>query len=247
MAYPWPRWISQALVNAIPALIVADLATCWCWWATGAGLGLFLGAILLLTLYTPPLALSQRSDRAWIAALGAAIGASIVLGVSIAPADVDAGECLRCALVLAAYAFALSGFAITLATIRFPAPVAGGITVVIGLLWLAWPVWLSPWMTQSRADWLTPANPLLAVNGVIAHLGSWDHAPIAYRSLTVLNQDVPYRLPKTIMPAVVLHAFIGAAGLLLVRLRDRGRKHRTDAQDAHLDPELPPSAIKKNS
>jgi len=208
------RSLSSILRAALPALLISAGATIWCCWAVGANLGLFLGSILLLTLYTPPLVLAEKYQSRWIAAACVVMGVAIVLAFAIISIDVTIFELLRCVIVLGAYAFALTGFASLLTAARFPASIAAGITIFLFLAWLTWPVWLSPWMTQRMADWLTPANPLLAINGVVKHLGPWDRAPIAYRSLTVLNQDVPYHLPTSIIPAILLHLVIGAPGIV---------------------------------
>jgi hypothetical protein len=160
------------------------------------------------------LVLAEKHHGRWIAMACVVIGTATVLAFSTASIDVTASEWLRCVMVLGTYAFALTGFTTLLAAARFPGPIAAGITIFLFLAWLTWPVWLSLWMTQRMADWLTPANPLLAINGVVKHLGAWDRAPIAYRSLTVLNQDVPYHLPTSIIPAVLLHLVIGAPGMI---------------------------------
>lgn len=206
-----------AVLAGLPALLVSAAATAWCWHAAGPGLGLYLGAVLLATIYTPSLVLAGTSprDRA-AAACGAVLGAACVLAASTGAADVTAGECFRCCLVLAAYVFALSGIAIVWESIQFPPSVAAALTTILAMAWVGWPVWLSPWMTQHLADRLTPVNPALAVNAVVRHLGSWDHAPVAYRALTVLDQDVPYHLPRSIFPAVLLHLLLGAPGLALI-------------------------------
>lgn len=172
--------------------------------------------MLLMTLYVPALVLAEESRGRWIAVASVVIGSTGILALSTVSIDVTPSEWLRCCCVVAAYAWALAGIASALNAARFNAPIAAGITVLLALLWLAWPVWLSPWLTQTLADWLTPANPLLAINGIVKHLGTWDRAPLAYRSLTVLNQDVPYHLPTNIFPSVLLHLAVGTLGMILV-------------------------------
>lgn len=199
----------------LPPFLISVAAATWCRSATGPTLGLFLGGLLLATLITPPLALGDTLTRPVLAAFGVLLGTLLVWALSMSAADVSADELCRCGLVLAAYLIALTGLANLFALARIPDSPAAGLTVFFGLLWLTWPVWLSPWLTQSLADWLVPANPLFAINSVLKHLGAWDRAPIAYRSLTVLNQDIPYRLPRSIIPACLAHAIIAAAGLFL--------------------------------
>lgn len=205
-------WIARAIA---PGLLVSAGASAWCWWATGPGLGLFLGATLLVTLYTPPLVLAEKGKSRWLA-LGAIVcGVALTWAGAIHWADIRATEWLRCCAVVIAYAWALAGLAILLVLVGVSAPIASALTTVAGLLWLTWPVWLSHWLTQGLVSWLVPAHPLMAINSVVKHLGTWDRAPLAYRILTVLNQDVPYRLPSSIVPAALLHLLIGVPGMLI--------------------------------
>ena len=92
---------------------------------------------------------------------------------------------------------------------------ASAIAVVICLIWLTWPVWLSPYLTGPHADAIVArlvwVHPLFTVNGVLMNLGTWSHLPIAYRDLTTLGQDVPYALPTNIWPSVLTHFIPGFA------------------------------------
>jgi len=170
---------------------------------------------MLIALYVPAL-VSVESGWDRITSAGAAIvGVAIIWAIATGSMDVSFAEWLRCTLVLGAFVITLAGCVSLLSLIRLPWPVASGLTTLLALLWFTWPVWLSHALTQSRVDWLVPAHPLLAINGVVAHLGAWDRMPIAYRSLTVLNQDIPYHLPRSIAPAVLVHSAIGLAGLML--------------------------------
>lgn len=212
---------------ALPSLLISAAAAGWCWWAAGPGLGLFLVPPLLATLYVPPLVLAeQRADR-WLVVLSSAAGTAIVWAVALTTADVTVWEWLRCCIVLAAYVCALGGFASLLETIRFPLTLAYAIPTVVGLLWLTWTVWLSHALTQGLVTWLVPAHPLMAINSVLKHLGTWDRAPLAYRALTVLNQDVPYQLPRHVGWAVSLHLLIGAPGIALA-LRSQRPSHPSE-------------------
>jgi hypothetical protein len=213
------RLFPRAAGGAALAFVVSIGATLWCGWAVGGGLGLFLGGILLLTLYLPALSFSAQSPVRWTAPVAASAGVGLVWLLATTTADVTWGEWLRCVLVLGAYAWCLTGISVLLNTVRIPAALAAGITLIIGLLWLTWPVWLSAWLTQALANCLVPANPLLAINGILRHLGTWDHGSLAYSSLTVLNQDIAYHLPRSIWPAVLLHLGLGSMplGIPIVR------------------------------
>jgi hypothetical protein len=193
----------------LTSLLISAAAAIWCCSATGPSLGLFLGGLLLATLIAPPFAVWDKPSRIWLPILGITLGIALVWATSLHPADVTTWEWLRCCLVLATFVLALAGIATLLVTIRIPPSPAAGLTILLGLLWLTWPVWLSPWLTQPMADWLVPANPVFAVNATLRHLGTWDRAPLAYRALSTLNQDVPYRLPGSIAPACILHALVG--------------------------------------
>jgi hypothetical protein len=203
----------------LPAFLISATVTAWCWFVVGAGFGLFLGALLLTACYTPGLVLAETKNWPWLAALGAACGVSITLGIATAFVDVSLLEWLQCSLVLASFIAALAGLTLSLAALRLPASLVATAVVPLALLWLCWPVWMSHWLNQSIVNWLVPAHPWFAINSVIKHLspGTWDRAQIAYRSLTVLNQDIPYRLPGTIWPAVGVHLVIGAIGVFKLR------------------------------
>lgn len=213
IAHPDPSHASSLLRSALPALLLSVLAALWCRWTVGANLGLFLGTLLLITLCTPALVLAASRRIAWAPAASVAIGAGLVWALFASAADLTKTEWFRCWLVLAAYVIALAGLASLLHALGLPAALASTMTVLLGLLWLAWPVWLSPWLTEPLARWLVPANPVFAINAVLKHLGTWDHAPIAYSTLTVLDQDIPYRLPSSIVPSVLIHTLIGACAV----------------------------------
>ncbi|HEY2585329.1 MAG TPA: hypothetical protein VGI81_06150 [Tepidisphaeraceae bacterium] len=221
IAAPGRPALSLAFRSALPALLLSSLATLWCRWMVGANLGLFLGTLLLITLCTPPLALSVPIRLAWAPTASILIGASIIWAISASAADIIATEWLRCCLVLASYVVALAGLALLFRFIGLPAPLASALVVVPGLLWLTWPVWLSHGLTEPVAGWLVPAHPGFAINAILKHLGTWDHMPIAYGTLTVLDQDVPYRLPSSIVPTILVHALIGASAVIVVSARHK--------------------------
>jgi hypothetical protein len=199
----------------VPALVLSALVTLWCWLEVGAGLALVLSGALLAALYVPAL-VSVESGWNRVAATGGAIGGvAMVWAIATGAMDVTFLEWLRCTVVLGAFVLALSGCVSLLSLTKVRWPLASSLTTLLALLWLTWPVWLSHALTQQLVEWLVPAHPLLALNGVISHLGAWDRMPIAYRSLTVLNQDIPYHLPRSIVPSALLHVVIGLPVLML--------------------------------
>jgi hypothetical protein len=204
-----PPTFRPYLQPALTGFVFALAATAWCAWTAGAGLPLFFGAILLAALYVPALTLAEPPDTRWLPPLTSAAGIITVWTFSLASADTSVFELLRCALLCITFLLAVGGLSSLLTKTRLaPAPSAAAVTL-LALLWLTWPVWLSHALTQSRVNALSVAHPLLALNGVLRHLGAWDRAPLAYQRLTILNQDIPYTLPRSILPAVLLHSLIG--------------------------------------
>jgi len=218
------------------ALLVSVLISLWCWWATGAGLGLFLGTTLLMAILLPSMVLAADGIGRLAMLAAAVCGMSLTWLAATQWADVTPLEWIRCTIVLGAMAWGIAGVVSLLVAARLPGSLAAGLTVVIDLLWLTWPVWLSHALTQPLVNWLVPANPCFAINSVLKHLGTWDRAPLAYNTLTILNQDVAYRLPTTIWPATLLHLVIGAPGMWLA-LRDKPRP--PDAATATAAPPAP--------
>ena len=211
--------IRSLLVEAIPFFIAAAAAAA-CLVAAGPTAGLFFGGLAFATLLTPPLALTDpRPRKQLIAAADVAAGISGVwlLAVIDEPA-LTAGHWFACTLLLIAYVLALWGLAALLSRLRL-APVAAAVVVTaLGVLWLAWPVWLSPALAgrDDLVGRLTPAHPILAADGALTGLGpAWTERHYMYNELSVLNQDVPYELPRSVWPGCALHALIGIASLSL--------------------------------
>jgi hypothetical protein len=169
--------------------------------------------------------------RALVAAASVAGGVSLAwLAVTLLPRPPEQpypepGDWAACTAAVGAFAFALAGLALVLRGARVGPPVASFATTLLGLAWLTWPVWLSPWLAgrAGLVGWLVPAHPLLAVNSVVRHLGIWDEQPLAY-NLTTLNRDVPYPLPGGILRTVLVHGAIGVVLLSAAILPGRVRR-----------------------
>ena len=197
--------------------------------AAGATLGLWFAGVLLATLVTPPLVLAHVSLARRAFAGGAVVdGIGLIWLVAAFRSETSLGEWLACYLVLAAHAFALATLAMLLCRIGVNVMVASALAVVVGLLWLTWPVWLAPYLSGDSGaavvGWLAPAHPLIAINGVLQHLGVWGEQRLAYH-LTNLGQDVPYEFPPTILPAMLAHVIVGAAFGYLSTTPPRGKRH----------------------
>jgi hypothetical protein len=190
------------------ALTATSLAIC------GPSLAIFIAGLFFLTPLLPPLALSQSTSTSRLVVAGcAADGVAILWLLALLSPEITLLQWLKCYLILLAYSITLVGVATALLRLHLPEFAASAITVVCSLIWLSWPVWLSPYLTGPHADslvaWLTWLHPLFAINGVLAHLGAWSHWPIAYQQLTTLGQDIPYTFPSTIWPTISLHLILG--------------------------------------
>lgn len=187
-----------------------------CRLATGATLGFLFAPVFLATIFTPALVLAHRKTALHIAAWFA-----ISIGISVGWLAFDGlrpAETFRCIFVLAAYLLALAGLASLLTKVRVTETLASAIVTILALLWLTWPVSLSRALLSPHGDalvaWLSPAHPLLAINGVVrVRFDAWDRYQMAYQQLTVLNQDVLYNLPRNVMACACLHASIGIVSL----------------------------------
>ena len=220
------RPATPILLDLLPPFLLAAAATAACRLAAGPGLGLFFGGIVAVALLAPPLSLVGGSlYRRAVSALAVSLGVGaiwFIAGVAGPGGLASAGQWLRCAAVVLAFALALAGLAALLAApaLRLGRSGAAAGVVALALAWLAWPVWLAPQVTGARGgaivDWLAPPHPLLAVNGVLQEqFGAWHlDAQLAYRYLTNL-QHVPYAPPQSVTAAVVAHAFIAFATFAL--------------------------------
>ena len=198
-------------IAALP-FVLAAVAAGLCYAAAGATLGFYFGSIALVSLILPAMAAGQ-DDRARTLIAGAAVvdGVGIVWLAAALGGATSLGQWLACYVALAAYALALCGLARGLNRMFGWIAAAAGV-VVAAIAWLTWPVWMSAEWSASAAGWLTPAQPLFAVNHVLLDLGVWTQQRLMYQ-YTALGQDVPYALPRSIWPCVLLHAFVGAMAL----------------------------------
>src|SRR5258706_9614462 len=147
--HPMPARFTPSIRAAFTGFAFAMAATCWCAWATGPGLGLFLGATLLAALYVPALTLAEISPQRWMTALATALGVFLCWGLSLGWSDINLNELFRCTLVFTTFVLALAGTASVLGRIGLAAPLAAGIVVMVAMLWLTWPVWLSHALNQT--------------------------------------------------------------------------------------------------
>ena len=201
----------------IAPFLLSLCATGLCYFAAGPTLGLFFGSFFVAAMIVPPL--QQTAADARTIGVGVCIGDSGRVGCGL-----NAAGCLRFRLPqkspgspgLGHRAAWPGQTGACRAARRTPAVAA---TLLIALAWLTWPVWLTAALETSHGqtivDLLVPAHPPFLHQWRNETLRRWDHYPaLAYPTLTVLNQDVSYRQPTSIFPAVLLHAALGLAFLL---------------------------------
>ena len=206
------------------ALALGTVAGLSCWWAAGATCGLFFGGLAFSALLVPPLVSAEARWAQQISvALSTALGTSLAwLSATVSSRDLTAAHWLRCTLLLACFAAALAGLTALLRRAHLNPTAAAAIVVLLALLWLTWPIWLSPALAgrEELVGWLTPAHPILAADSALTGLGpAWTERRLMYTKLSILNQDVAYGLPETIAWSVLLHTLTGATAFAGAALR----------------------------
>lgn len=209
----------QVLAVAVPPFVLLFIATACCYIVAGPTLALYLGGLALAMVCTPPLVLAHRPRMNQLLAAASIIdGVGIVWLVGMFRTDLTFAQWLSAYVLLVACVLGVMGAAVALARFARTELFASAIVTVAVLAWLTWPIWLSAWIDQPSVvramDWLVPVHPLLALNGLLAHMGVWGELPLMYQ-LTSLGQDVPYSLPATVATCAALHFLFGGALLLL--------------------------------
>ena len=222
------------LAVASPPFFLLALLTAACYVAAGPTLGLYFGGLALAITLTPPFAVMHRAPIERVLAVASLIdGVGVVWLIAMFRSDVTFGQWLAAYVLLAACTIAAAGLTVALAR-AIGALFASGLTTVIVLAWLTWPVWLSAWIEQPGVvrmiGWLVPLHPLLALNGLLVNLGVWGESPLMYQ-LTSLGQDVPYSLPNSIAMCAAAHLLLGGA-LLFVSAAGKPRA-AVDEPDRH--------------
>ena len=207
----------------LPPLLLAGCFTLIAYAATGATTGFFFAGVVVATLLTPPLVLAE-STRLNRLLCGAAIIDGVALAWLLAVTDpsITLLDWFRGVLVLTAFTLALCGLTALLRRWWLRGAAAAALVMTIAIAWLSWPVWLSPRLAgrERLVGLLTTPHPLLALDTVFRAAGPpWSERYFMYNLLTVLNQDVAYELPRSVLPAALLHGTIGATALLLGRRR----------------------------
>jgi hypothetical protein len=195
-------------------LIGASLAGCAaCWWAAGTSLGLFFGGLFVATFLIPAAILGQKKLNWAITGLAATVGPVAVVWLIAALKTSDTIEqWIEVTIVLLAYALAVAGVAVLLAGCKLPEIIAAAMAIVIGLAWLTWPVWLSATLekhaSNAAVEKMVKIHPPLVINGILTSEPAWTEMSLAYH-LTNLNQDVPIRLPSSVIGCAAVHGIVG--------------------------------------
>jgi hypothetical protein len=211
----------KMVLAGAPALGLGIASALVCYLVAGGRLGMFFGGIVAATLLTPPLVMGEER---WLERL--VVWAALVAGIALVwlagvfSGQVTAGAWAANVLVLASYSWAIAAIAVILHRLRIGAVPAAAVAVVMGLIWLSWPMWLCPWLTSGNREavvgYLVAPHPLMAINGAMRETYGvyWPHHTIAYRLANTLN-DVSYGLPKSVAASVVFHVQVGGVLLLL--------------------------------
>jgi hypothetical protein len=191
--------------------------------STGPTLGLFFGGVVIVTLLLPPMV---TREHLWLpqglVASTLTDAVALVWLLAVFTTDTTLLQWLACYVLLVAYAFALWAVVRFLHALNLPAIPASALTLTLAAMWLTWPIWLARAVNDAMVSLLVPPHPLLAINGVLRHLGIWSEHAIAYRHLMNLGQDVAYQLPPGILPSVFVHLIVGGVLFALSALRRAG-------------------------
>jgi hypothetical protein len=212
---PIPSAIRRTLSVALAPLLLSAVAAAGIYWAAGWSLGTFIGGLLVTTLLVPLATAAHEQLRDRLLALTMTVTPIVVLWLlATCQTETRLSEWAGCAAVLMTYATALAGLSAALHTIRLSATVSAALTVVVGLAWLTWPIWLSrTWNGEASAPAIArwaAVHPALVIQ--IPNLGAWPEQSIAYH-LTDLNQNVSYEAPPSVWKCVLTH---GIASVLLL-------------------------------
>jgi hypothetical protein len=206
---------SLSFIQPIAACILGSLTGAVSAAAAGRTLGLIFGGLFAAGLLSPVITAGIRTIRLrliTILALTAPIAA--IWLCLVGPAMATPCQWTEITFLLISFAFAAAGMTALGECFRLNPLLSAALAATASVAWLTWPIWLSPAIEPlglNRAiDFLVLIHPPLVANGVLTFTPPWTEQSIAYR-LTLLNQDVPIRLPATALPAIFTHLLVATA------------------------------------
>jgi len=210
----------QWLDGAVP-LCAAIVFTAAARLASGATLGSIIGGQIGIAILIPPLVIAPLPGRRQIHAVAAVIaGVLIVWWTTLDRSHFPAGPML--AVTVCAVAWAINLAMLTIAGQRIGlGPVAPGCVIAIAIAFFTWPIWLAEHISSATAGRLAALHPALVANGVLTSTYPWFEQSVAYRELTVLNQNIPCALPTSWIACAVTHGSIAAAIAIGITVRSR--------------------------
>ncbi len=160
----------------------------------------------------------------WVAAI------VVGIGVWISTAQQHAASALAAGAVV-------TSFGVAMAACGGRWAVRCGVMILLGMVWLTWPMWSArAGASQRWTDYAVAMSPVFAINASISPTDAITHRPTAYE-ISSLGQDTSYAMPKSAWPCVGFHLAVacsvwavdGAARVALSRLAYARQKRRLPA------------------
>jgi hypothetical protein len=177
---------------------------------TGISLGWILTGLVMAVVLVP-FAVVRESRETWrlLAASAITDGIGLCWGlVAIFSTQMTIMQGVGSYAVLLGVALLMAGI---VEPLRWLGRSAAGLAVLLGALWLAFPVWGLHHLSPASMQTVINLHPLFALNAVWPR-PIWTEGQFAYQ-LVNLNQDVPYALPSSPITCIMVHALLG--GLLI--------------------------------
>jgi hypothetical protein len=142
---------------------------------------------------------STTLHRALVGWLAVAGPVSVIWLLPVLGAAATLGQWAAAVSILLTFSATIGGIALAMERLGCPGVFAAGAAIVLGVVWLGWPVWLSGHLVNAGKTGvireLVAVHPPLAINGILTNEPAWTERTLAYQ-LTDLNQDVAIQLPS---------------------------------------------------
>src|SRR4051812_41971923 len=127
-------------VTALP-FVLSLFGALACYTVAGPSLNLFLGLLVLLIILAPTLVMAEESAVARLTALAAMFLPMVAVGFfALEHSEIYFGEWWRTTAIIVLFAFALAALSVALLHLKFPMPVPAALFVMVGVVWLSWPI-----------------------------------------------------------------------------------------------------------